>query len=255
MLLFAAMNLERLRSGEPFPADGPAAAAFCRANEAALRETIATRTTQTNEVNRCSYLLPCFATAAAGGPPLALIEIGASAGLTLNFDRYAYDYGGGLVAGDPASPARLACELRGGSPPVAVPEVVSRIGVDLAPRPDDEWLRACVFADQPERLARLEAALGIAREHPVEIVRGDALEVLPELIAAAPDGARVVVYHTAVGLYLSEDESARLAALTTSVTYVTAEAEGDPHMELRVAGDHVGDAQPHGAWLDWKDAR
>jgi hypothetical protein len=66
--------------------------------------------------------------------------------------------------------------------------VVSRIGVDLAPRPDEEWLRACIFTDQPERLARLDAALEIARDHPPPLVRGDALELLGELIAGRPAG-------------------------------------------------------------------
>jgi hypothetical protein len=68
--------------------------------------TVMARQTQTNEVGRCALLLPLL----AGLPgPLALVEVGASAGLCLLADRYAYDYGGRLV-GDPASPLRLACQ-------------------------------------------------------------------------------------------------------------------------------------------------
>jgi hypothetical protein len=74
---------------------------------------------QTNEVRRCSYLLPAVTLAArlAAPAPLALIEAGASARLNLGLDGYAYDYGTGTIAGDPRSQLTLQCELRGGTPP------------------------------------------------------------------------------------------------------------------------------------------
>jgi hypothetical protein len=92
--------------------------------------TLAARQTQTNEVGRCALLLPLLARLPG---PLALVEVGASAGLCLLADRYAYDYGGTIV-GDPASAVLLRCQPRGPVPiPTALPEVVWRRGIDLAP--------------------------------------------------------------------------------------------------------------------------
>jgi len=251
MLLLAAVNLETRRSGEPFPLDADALIEYCREHRETLLPTIRSRSTQTNEVGRCAYLLPCFA-AASDGRPLAMIEVGASRGLVLNWDRYRYDYSG-RAAGDPASPLTISCELRDGEPPLRTPPVVSRVGVDLAPRPDEEWLRACIFTDQPERLARLDAALEIARDHPPPLVRGDALELLGDLIAAAPPEAQVIVFHTAVAPYLEEGQHERLRELSAHATYVTSEYGGgeEQSFQLEVDGEVVGHAHPHGNWLAW----
>ena len=77
----------------PGPGLAEAFTAFCADRAAALAATLSFRRTQTNEVARCGCLLPAFA-AVADGRPLALIEIGASAGLNLRWDHFAYDYGG-----------------------------------------------------------------------------------------------------------------------------------------------------------------
>src|SRR6476660_464033 len=240
MLLLAAVNLETRRAGEPFQQTPEELARYVREHRDDLPPTIRTRSTQTNEVGRCASLLPCFA-AAADGRPLAMIEVGASRGLVLNWDRYRYDYGG-LLAGDPDSPLTLECELRGGAPPVETPPVVHRVGVDLSPGPDDAWLRACVFADQESRLQRLDAALAIARQHPPPLVEGDALELLGELIAAAPQGSQVIVFHTAVTAYMPEGAAARLRELAEEVTYVTAEYGGGDGrgFQLEEDGDVAG---------------
>ena len=254
MLLFAAVHAEVLARGIPYPQDGPAFVEFCREHAETLRPTLRRRSTQTNEVGRCAYLRPCIA-AAADGRPLALIEVGASAGLNLNMDRYAYDFGGGVTGGDPASPLTIGTDLRRGTPPLELPPVGWRTGIDLSPAPDPDWLRACVFADQPERLARLDAALAIAREHPPALVQGDALGVLPQVLGRVPEGMQAVVFHTAVTVYLTEDQQRRLTALVAGVTHVTAE-RGRPEggYALEVDGRDVGAAHPHGAWLDWTAA-
>ena len=247
LLLFAAVHHEVLRLGVPYPADAGAFAAFCAEHDQALRELLATRRTQTNEVGRAGFLLPCLATLTE---PLALIEVGASAGLNLNLDRYSYRFGD-RVLGD--SPVRLEPELRGPAPPVDhLPAIASRVGVDLAPAPDPLWLRACVWPDQPERLARLEAALEIAAAHPPEVVQGDALELLPELIAAAE--GEVVVFHSAVEYYMDAGQRARLHELVAGVHHVSAEtfdAEHGDAFELEVDGRRVGSAHYHGRWLAW----
>ena len=254
MLLFAAVHFEVLARGIEYPQDGPAFITFCRENAEALRPILRRRSTQTNEVGRCAYLRPCIA-AAADGRPLALIEVGTSAGLNLNLDRYAYDFGGGVTGGDANSPLTIRTELRGAAPPLALPRVGWRIGIDLSPAPDADWLRACVFADQPDRRARLDAALEIAAEHPLELVEGDALELLPQVLERAPATMQPVVFHTAVQAYLSADEQTRLATLAGGATHVAAE-RGRPEggFALEVDGRELGTAHPHGAWLDWTAA-
>jgi hypothetical protein len=251
MLLFAAVHHEVLARGIDYPQPGAEFIAFCRQNADTLKSVMRGRATQTNEVGRCAYLLPAFA-AASDGRPLALIEVGASAGLNLNLDRYAYDYGAGRVAGEPGSAVRLHPEVRDGEPPVDLPPIASRLGIDLAPAPDPDWLRACVFADQPERLDRLDAALAIARDQPPPLVQGDAIDLLPGVLATVPDDVQPIVFHTAVWFYLSDDQQQQLTGLTSSVTHVTAEI-GTPEgaFVLAIDGRDVGSAHPHGRWISW----
>ena len=115
----------------PGPGLAEAFTSFCADRAEALAATLAIRRTQTNEVARCGALLPAFA-AVADGRPLALIEIGASAGLNLLWDHYAYDYGD-PTAGVPSSPLTIGCELVGPHvPPLDPPPVAWRAGVDLS---------------------------------------------------------------------------------------------------------------------------
>ena len=110
----------------------------------------------------------------AGGTPLALIEVGASGGLNLLFDRYGYDYGAGQSAGDPGSPVRFTCTLHGEvRPPIpaGMPPVAAREGLDLHPiRATDpeamRWLRALVWPEHPARAALLQQVLALARIKP-----------------------------------------------------------------------------------------
>ena len=134
-----------------------------------LRAVMLARSTQTNEPGRCAALLPVL----AGLPePLALLEVGASAGLCLLPDFYAYDYGGALVAPEVqrlTSPV-FTCAINAATPvPTRPPRVVWRAGldlnpVDLADPAEVAWLEALVWPEQTDRLARLRAAIMIAAE-------------------------------------------------------------------------------------------
>ncbi len=147
--------------------------------------------------------------------PLALIEVGASAGLTLLVDRYSYDYAGHRLAGrDPQAPT-LRCEPRGPVPlPEAVPEVVWRAGLDLNPldvndAEDVRWLTCLVWPGEGDREERLAAAVASARRDPPAVHRGDLLTDLPALAAQAPAGATLVVYHTSVLTYVAPGDRGR----------------------------------------------
>src|SRR5229473_7617363 len=135
-------------------------------NSAELSEAMMARRTQTNEPARCAVLLPALAQLP---PPLALVEAGASAGLTLLFDRYSYDYAGHRLAGlDPDAPV-LRCEPHGPVPlPARIPAISWRAGLDLNPldvtREDDaRWLACLVWPGEDDRAQRLEAAIASAR--------------------------------------------------------------------------------------------
>src|SRR5262249_29332063 len=141
--------------------------------------------------------------------PLALIEVGASAGLTLLFDRYSYDYGSVQLSGsDPDAPV-LRCALLGKVPapiPQPMPDIVWRAGLDLNPldvtkEEDVRWLSCHVWPGEGDRRERLDAAVVSARRDPPAVHRGDLLADLPALAAQAPREATVVIYHSAVLAY------------------------------------------------------
>jgi hypothetical protein len=164
-----------------------------------LTATMRERSTQTNEPARCATLLPVLA---ALPQPLALLEVGAAAGLCLYPDEYQYRFDG-LSIGPPESLVRIDCAVSGDIPvPAEVPKVVWRAGIDLNPldvADDDDlrWLESLIWFGQPERVARLRAAARIVRASPPMIRRGDLLAELPALAAQAPPSATLVVFHSA----------------------------------------------------------
>jgi hypothetical protein len=105
--------------------------------------------------------------------------------------------------GDPSSPVQLSCSTVGDTPIPArsVPDVVTRVGVDRDPldvtdADDARWLRACLPPDQPERMARLEAEMALLATAPPLLLRGDAVDVLPDAVARVPADALPVVTTT-----------------------------------------------------------
>ncbi|MEU8786337.1 DUF2332 domain-containing protein [Streptomyces sp. NPDC048637] len=188
-----------------------------------VRAVIMQRATQTNEPARCATLLPLLARLPQ---PLALLEVGTSAGLCLHPDRYRYRYvgeggdGGRAGAlrtevGAPESPLVLTCRTEGtpgelpAELPDRLPQIVWRAGIDLDPldpvaEPDDlRWLQALVWPGDGERAARLSAAVEAVRSAPrPRMVRGDLIDELPALAAEAPPEATLVIFHSSVLAYL-----------------------------------------------------
>lgn len=194
----------------------PAFHDFCLEHENDLAAVIRQRTTQTNEVSRCTYLLPALVTAGVvSTEPLFLIDVGTASGMNLLFDRYHYDYGDGPTCGAEDSPVRLRTELHGKLPPVApLPSIAGRVGIDLNPIDANDaeatgWLRACVWPEHVERFRNLESALAVVREVRPNIVRGNAVDLLPTIVTGAEAGTTVVVVHTNVLPYFSPGERSR----------------------------------------------
>ncbi|MBX9393650.1 DUF2332 domain-containing protein [Streptomyces sp. TRM72054] len=163
------------------------------------------RKTRPNETGRCAVLYPAIAEAArrVGAHAVGLIDVGCSAGLNLNVDRVGLTYSNGPSLGDPSSPVQMSSSTVGDRPVPkrAMPEVVARVGVDLDPvdvtdADEARWLRACLWPDQRERLARLDAEMALAATAPPLLLQGDPVEVLPEAFARVPSDALPVVTTT-----------------------------------------------------------
>jgi hypothetical protein len=205
-------------------------AAFCRTHRPELAELIATRTTQTNEVGRCTALLPglCHLASLYGwAEPLALLDLGTSAGLNLLFDDYSYTYraavgDGTRRAGAAGSAVALDCSSREDVehlPELRLPPVAARVGLDLSPVDpfsDDaaRWLLACQWPDNLARFGRLRAALANVRvsPDPPRLERGDMVNDLERIAGTIPGDGPLVVFHSWVAAYLDEAQQRTLAS-------------------------------------------
>ncbi len=231
---------------------------------------------QTNEVRRSICLLGGFLMiAAATGLPLSTRELGASAGLNQLWDRYRHALGPGATWGVGASPVQLDTEWRGAFPPLQAPvSVLSRRAcdrkpVDLRDRRARRRLRAYVWADQLERLARLDAAIEMAETAGVTVEAADALDFTMAQGAPRP-GAATVIYHSVFWQYLpartQEDLTTAIAALGEAASAAAPLAwlrmeprmENLAEMEVRLtlwpSGEErrLARCHPHGAWVEWE---
>ena len=254
---------------------------FVLAHSEQLRSLLPTARLQTNEVTRCSNLLPafCLAYQRGGNRPLNMIEIGSSAGLNLLWHRYCYHYGSVLmpedaVRGEQASPVHIHCQLGGlylPSLPKMLPRVACCQGIELVPRnlhseADMRWIRAAIWPEEQARHHLLDAAITLARQTPLHLHTGDACERLPELLAALPDDQTAVIWHS-YALHQGpmrvkevierqiEAASHRLPIYRISLEVV--EASG-PKLELMtyekgalVTREHLANCAIHGERMTW----
>lgn len=196
---------------------------FCLSNRQKIVAILTTRLVQTNEVIRCAYLLPAFSLAAeTAGLPLALVEVGASAGLNLLWDKYGYRYrhhSRVQTAGDRHSPVQIEAELIGEKMPAlpeTVPAVSDRIGldlniIDLQDADDARWLRALIWPEHAARFALLDAATAVLSKEPPRLVRGDAVALLAGVIETIPLETALVIFHTHVLNQFSPEARERLS--------------------------------------------
>lgn len=239
-----------------------------------LAEFVAGQRVQTNEVQRAWVLTPLFLRAAQrdGATSFDLIELGASAGLLLGWDRYRSVYEAGAW-GPEEPPLTLTGVERGavpGSLLAETPRVRRRIGIDLAPVDvtRDEaarLLKSFVWAGQDARLERLDRAIAALRADPPELVQGDYVELLPEVLAERDPEGLTVVFASATLRYVGDEGVARVrAALGAAgpggpIAFV---ATGSPRSGglcwgLRIVyypgaeREYAGETDYHATWLDW----
>lgn len=253
----------------------PAFRSFCSEHAEEIKHLLQTRRVQTNEVRRCAVLLPAFGMVAerARSRPLALVEIGASAGFNLLWDSYGYDYGTGRKYGNVDSPVQLSCKLHGEKQPLIpehFPRIASRCGIDLQPvdvydQDAVDWLRALIWPEHTARVEMLRHAVEAVRRDPPLIHRGDALELLPEIMETVPQEAVLCLYHTFVINQFPREARERFALLMD--TYgakrdlfcisIAALSTDGPQLRLLAYQDGVktehllASCSGHAQWLEW----
>jgi hypothetical protein len=230
---------------------------------------------QTNEVRRASILAAGLAHAATLTPlPFRLLEAGASAGLNLSPDAMAITLGGRLF-GDEASPLALQPEWTGPAPgrPFAI---AGRAGCDIRPvnlaDPEDMLrLRSYVWADQPDRIARLESAAAIARAGGVQVEEADAVDWVCRKLAEPAPGLCTFIFHTIAVQYMPEQAQQALDGVILSaggratpdapVARLSFEADGQGPgapliLQVWPGGTQhtLARADFHGRWIDWQAA-
>lgn len=230
------------------------------------------RRLQTNEPQRCVALLPALSTVEG---PVALLEIGASAGLCLLPDRYSYRFSHGVALDPPAgpSPVVLECEVTG-EPPLRMPHIVWRAGIDLAPLDpadpaDRRFLTSLVWPGELGRADRIRAALDVAASAPPRIIAADASEpgVLAAACASAPRDATLVVTTPGVLPHMPRDARERLlnALDELDAVWISIDPPGlhgtwhppvDPRtwrgFVLGLDGEPVAAVDPLGAFVEWR---
>lgn len=265
-LLFGAV---RHLYGTPPGADGFMELIHAHPDE--IGAVMAARSTQTNEPARCATLLPLLARLPQ---PLALLEVGASGGLCLLPDRYGYDYGRATIAPPTPEAPVFTCRASTDTPlPTRHVEVAWRAGLDLRPldlADDDEvaWLETLIWPGEEYRIPRLRAAVALARADPPRVIAGDLVEDLPALAAEAPRDATLVVFHTAVLMYVASDVRETFARTVRGLdaTWIANESPtlipGVPQevvdrrrlrdeFLMTVDGAPAAWADGHATWIDW----
>ncbi|HYP23026.1 MAG TPA: DUF2332 domain-containing protein, partial [Actinomycetota bacterium] len=241
-------------------------------HEEALRVDTA-RPLQTNEPGRAGALVGGFLTVAERfGLPLRVLEVGASAGLNLRWDRFLYE-ARGATWGDPGSPVRL-CDFNSESPPPFGVDatVAERRGCDpspIDPATDDgaTLLLSFVWPDQLSRIRLLRGAIEVARKVPAAVDEEPASSWLRSL-ARPRDGLATVVFHSIVHQYLGDEEAvavtdaleaaAGAATATAPFAYLTMEPGDDEKVvEVRLttwpgaAEELLAHSGYHGTAVRW----
>lgn len=192
---------------------------FCLEHWDTLISLFQTKLVQTNEVRRCAYLYPIFTDIyAKHNKPLTLIEIGTSAGLQLGLDQYAYQYNGDNIIGKSDSKVLIESTNKGDTLPdsIKTPPIISkRIGIDLHTnnvknKDDVEWLNALIWPEHADRRKLFNAAINVIQNLEIELIDGNAVELLEDIVQQVDPDSIICVFHTHVANQIPLEQKERL---------------------------------------------
>lgn len=249
----------------------PAFKKFALSHSDQIIELLKTRLVQTNEVRRSAFLFPAFLTANRlfDNKPLSLIEIGPSAGFNLLWDHYQYRYDDLDPVGRPEASLTIASTFRGDFRPDLsgpMPTVSTRKGIDLNPidvmdRDQIQWLQSLIWPEHHERKMRLGQAVRIVMLHPVEMIQGSAIDLLPKELAIVPKTDVAVVFHTFVANQFTEEQRQTLLKIVEDfgskrdIIHIHNSIEPHLHATIYRNGERIdiplAHTDPHGRWIEW----
>lgn len=253
---------------------------FVLENETKILEIIQTRIVQTNVINRCSYLMPIFSQIIHSEKKHAtIIDIGSSAGLTMNWDLYNYKYSEFNL--NINSEIQVYTEIRNNNLPKTffpIHQQISKIGIDqnpidLSDENEKLWLKALVWTDHLERFQIMDSALKLASRQKNKIFKASTISEFNEIISQVPPEHTLIIYST-VTFYqflkeLIADFWTMLDRIGNSRDLYFVSAEGlNAYQEKYNTKDMVVElthyqngeksqklvctTNGHGNWIDWK---
>jgi len=246
---------------------------FCLNYQHEIIQLIENKLVQTNEVRRCSYLYPAFCYIYEKTKrPLALIEIGTSAGLQLLWDKYCYSYNSDEeVYGDALSELRIESEIQGTRPPFIhkqSPPVTTRIGIDLHINnlnniEDYLWLKALIWPEHTERTASFEKASNCVKKQSLKLIEGDGVKLLADIALKVPEDSVVCVFHTHVANQIPVEDKHELIERIKKLgeerdvfhLYNNMWDLGKIHLDYFLGGkeykETLAETDGHGRWFKW----
>ncbi|MEC5424736.1 DUF2332 domain-containing protein [Virgibacillus sp. C22-A2] len=244
---------------------------FCIDYRGEIALILKSKLVQTNEVRRCAYLYPTFSLIySKTEKPLSLIEIGTSAGLQLLWDRYSYSYGTDETFGDINSCVHITSEIKGDNTPSFLPEcppVATKIGLDLhisdlSNSEDYLWLKSLIWTEHRERVELFERAARCFKENPVELIEGNGVTLLTDIVETLPEDTAVCIFHTHVANQMPEDlkyellEKIKIIGGKRDVFHLYNNMwDRKLHLDYFIDGVEykhtVGDTDGHGRWFEW----
>jgi hypothetical protein len=244
---------------------------FCLINKNEIIHLLQIKLVQTNEVRRCAYLYPVFNFIyEKTKKPLALIEIGTSAGLQLLWDKYSYSYNANEVVGNKDSRLHITSELKGEITPFLLstpPPVSTRMGIDLntVDLTDEEeylWLKSLIWPEHKDRLMMFERAASYIKECLVQLVEGDGVSLLKGIVDRVSNDSAVCIFHTHVANQMLIKTRKQLLSIVESIgkdrdvfhIYNNIQ-DRDLHLDFYLNGaEHkhtVAETEGHGKWFKW----
>ncbi|UOQ84473.1 DUF2332 domain-containing protein [Gracilibacillus salinarum] len=245
---------------------------FCLKHFSGIKDLIQNKLVQTNEVRRCAYLFPVFQFIYdTDHKPLALIEIGTSAGLQLLWDKYSYSYGMNEIFGNENADVHLSSHIKKGKLPIhkdSIPPVANRIGVDLHTVDlKDEleflWLNALIWPEHQERRVLFQKGSNCVKENDLTLIEGDGVALLPTLAENISNDQCICVFHTHVANQMPGEVKAKLLqhvkmiGQSREIFHIYNNMEDkDLHLQYYLDGTEyvqkIGQTDGHGRWFTWE---